>query len=109
MSALRTLLPYFRPYRGRLAFGLLLVVASAALTSVIPWILRAAIDGIRSGVPVTRIWTLGALMVSLAVVGGAGAASLLYALARGGFGALVPLAIGAALVACAVKAAPRSG
>ena len=71
MSALRTLLPYFRPYRGRLALGLLLVVASAALTSVIPWILRLAIDGIRSGVPVTRIWTLGALMVSLALVGGA--------------------------------------
>src|SRR5689334_11983958 len=71
MSALRTLRPYFRPYRGRLALGLVLVVASAALTSVIPWILRAAIDGIRSGVPVTRIWTLGAIMVSLAIVGGA--------------------------------------
>jgi ATP-binding cassette subfamily B protein len=71
MSALRTLRPYFRPYRGRLALGLVLVVASAALTSVIPWILRAAIDGIRSGVPVTRIWTLGAIMVSLALVGGA--------------------------------------
>ena len=71
MSALRKLLPYFRPYRGRLVLGLLLVVLSAALTSVIPWILRSAIDGIRGGVPVTRIWTLGAIMVSLALVGGA--------------------------------------
>ncbi|HWI35039.1 MAG TPA: BON domain-containing protein [Burkholderiales bacterium] len=50
-------------------------------------------------------WTPGVR----ALVGGAGAASLLYALARGGFGALVPLAIGAALFACAVKASPRSG
>ena len=31
---------------------------------------------------------------------GAGAASILYAFARGGFGALVPLALGVALVAC---------
>lgn len=70
MSALRRLLPYFRPYHGRLAVGLLLVVLSSALTSVIPWLLRAAIDGLRGGVPVTRIWTLGAIMVSLAIVGG---------------------------------------
>ena len=71
MSALRRLFPYFRPYRGRLALGLVLVVVSSALTSVIPWLLRAAIDGLRSGVPITRVWTLGALMVSLAIAGGA--------------------------------------
>ena len=71
MKALRRLLPYFRPYRARLALGLAFVVVSSALTSVIPWLLRAAIDGLRSGVPITRIWTLGALMVSLALLGGA--------------------------------------
>ena len=41
------------------------------------------------------------------VEGIAGAASVLYAVARGGIGALVPLAVGAALLACAVKA-PRN-
>ena len=50
-----------------------------------------------------QAWTPGVR----ALVGGVGVASGLYALARGGFGALVPLAIGAALVACAVKTAPR--
>jgi len=50
-------------------------------------------------------WTPGVR----ALVGGAGAVSLLYAVARGGIAALVPLAVGAALLACAVKASPRSG
>ena len=42
-----------------------------------------------------------------AIVGGAGAVSVLYAFARGGFGALVPLALGAALLACSVSASSR--
>jgi hypothetical protein len=46
-------------------------------------------------------WTPGVR----ALVGGAGAASLLYAVARGGFRALVPVALGAALLACSIKAA----
>jgi hypothetical protein len=37
----------------------------------------------------------------------AGAASVLYALARGGIGAVVPLAVGAALLACAVKSSAQ--
>jgi len=41
------------------------------------------------------------------VEGIAGAASVLYAVARGGIGALVPLAVGAALLACAVNGSPR--
>ena len=38
----------------------------------------------------------------------AGAASIVYALARGGFGALVPLALGAALFARSIKASGSS-
>jgi len=48
-----------------------------------------------------KTWTPGVR----ALVGGAGAAGMLYGLARGGFGALVPLALGAALLACSVNAA----
>jgi ATP-binding cassette subfamily B protein len=71
VKALRRLFPYFRPYRGRLALGLLLVVAGGAFSNVIPWLLEQAIDGLRAGVPATRIWTLGALMVGLSLLGGA--------------------------------------
>jgi hypothetical protein len=37
----------------------------------------------------------------------AGAASVLYAFARGGIGAVVPLAVGAALLACALKSSAQ--
>ena len=71
MSALRRLLPYFRPYKGQLIGGLALVVLAGALASAIPWVLRAAIDGLTAGVPIRRILGLAGGMVALALVGGA--------------------------------------
>jgi ATP-binding cassette subfamily B protein len=72
MSSLRRLIPYYRPYRADVALGLVLVVASAAFSSVGPWFLRRAVDGIRGGTPVRSIWILGVAMVAVAVVGGMG-------------------------------------
>lgn len=71
MRSLWQLLPYYRPYRTRFASGLLLVVVSSGLAGVIPWLLRAAIDGMRAGVPRERIWLLTGAMVATALVGGA--------------------------------------
>jgi len=48
-------------------------------------------------------WTPGVR----ALAGGAGAAFVLYALARGAIGGLTPLALGAALIACAINASTR--
>ena len=70
MKALKRLIPYFRPYRAALAFGLFLVVASSGLTSVVPWLLRAALDAMERGAPMTRIWTLVGYMLALALIGG---------------------------------------
>ena len=70
MKALKRLIPYFRPYRAGLAFGLFLVIASSGLTSVVPWLLRAALDAMERGAPMTRIWTLVGYMLALALVGG---------------------------------------
>lgn len=70
MNALRRLRPYFRPYRTQLAAGLSLVVLAGGFASVVPWVLREAIDGLLAGVPIRRIWGLAGLMVGLAVVGG---------------------------------------
>jgi ATP-binding cassette subfamily B protein len=50
--------------------GLAFVVISSAFASVTPWLLRAALDGIGSGAPSRRIWTLAAGMVGLALVAG---------------------------------------
>ena len=70
MRALRRLLPYYRPYRWQVFLGLAFVVLSSAFASVTPWLLRAALDGIQSGVPARRIWTLAGAMVGLALVAG---------------------------------------
>src|SRR5687768_4638968 len=71
MRALRRLLPYFRPYKAQLSAGLALVVLSGGFSSVVPWVLRQAIDGLIARVPLSRIWILAGAMVGLAVVGGA--------------------------------------
>ena len=71
MKALWQLLPYYRPYRARFATGLALVILSSGLAGVIPWLLRQAIDDIRVGTSATRILTLAAGMVAIALVSGA--------------------------------------
>jgi len=72
MSSLRRLLPYYRPYRRDVALGLALVVASAAFSSVVPWFLRRALDGIRAGASIKSIWILAAAMVGTSLIGGVG-------------------------------------
>ena len=71
MKALRRLLPYYRPYPRNVALGLGLVIVSSALASVVPWILRRALDGIRAGVPLRNIWLLAAAMIGISLVAGA--------------------------------------
>ena len=71
MKNLRLAAPYYKPYWISFTIGLLIVVASAAITSVIPWILRRAIDGISAGAPMRTIWQLSGFIVIAAVVGGA--------------------------------------
>jgi ATP-binding cassette subfamily B protein len=50
MRSLRALLPYYRPYRGRLAVGLLLVAVANVFTLVTPDFLRRGVDALgRAG------------------------------------------------------------
>jgi ATP-binding cassette, subfamily B, multidrug efflux pump len=72
LSSLRRLLPYYRPYVGKVATGLALVIASAAFASAVPWLLRRALDGIRAGAPLRTVWLLGAAMIGLSLIGGVG-------------------------------------
>src|SRR5215831_10333642 len=72
LSSLRRLLPYYRPHRRDVAVGLVLVVASAAFASVVPWFLRRALDAIKAGAPLKYIWLLAAAMIGVTLVGGFG-------------------------------------
>ena len=71
MKNLRIAAPYYKPYWIPFTTGLLIVVASSAITSVIPWLLRKAIDAIDAGAPLSTIWKLSGLIVLAAIVGGA--------------------------------------
>ena len=71
MKNLRRAAPYYRPYWLPFTIGLLIVFASSAITSVIPWLLQRAIDAIGSGAPMQTIWRLSGLIVLAAIIGGA--------------------------------------
>ncbi|MEA2765137.1 MAG: ATP-binding cassette, subfamily multidrug efflux pump [Gemmatimonadaceae bacterium] len=71
MKSLRIAAPYYKPYWIPFTIGLLIVVASSAVTSVIPWVLRRAVDAIGAGAPLGTIWKLSGLTVLAAIVGGA--------------------------------------
>src|SRR5439155_5953492 len=71
MRPLLRLLPYYRPYRRSVWIGLLLIVLSSAIGSVPPWLLRSAVDGIRTNAPFSRILQLAGAIVALAIVAGA--------------------------------------
>ena len=71
MKNLRIAAPYYRPYRVPFTAGLVIVLLSSAITSVIPWLLRRAIDAIGAAAPMRTIWELSGLIVLAAIVGGA--------------------------------------
>jgi len=70
MKNLRIAAPYYKPYWIAFTIGLLTVLASSAFTSVIPWVLRRAIDAIGAGAPMSTVWKLSGLIVLAAIVGG---------------------------------------
>jgi ATP-binding cassette, subfamily B, multidrug efflux pump len=67
----RRLLPYYRPYTGKVALGLFFVVVSSAAASVVPWLLGIAVDGMRTGEPLRRAAWPAAGMVVVALLAGA--------------------------------------
>src|SRR2546423_7853578 len=71
MTNLRSAAPSYKPYWIPLTVGLLIILASSAITSVIPWLLRRAIDAIGAAAPMSTIWKLAGLIVLAAIIGGA--------------------------------------
>ena len=71
LEVLRRVLPYYRPYRLQLVAGLVLIVVSSALVSVVPRLLQMALDRIGAGAPVRSIWGIAAAMIGVTIVAGA--------------------------------------
>ena len=72
MGELRTLLPYFRPYRVGFTLGLVCVFFANLFMVAGPWLMKLAIDGIADP-EITRAriaWLAGAIVL-VALIGGA--------------------------------------
>ncbi len=70
LRSLRAIVPYVRVYRARLALGLACVIGSSAIASVIPWLLRRAIDALSVGAPPREIWMIAGAMLGTVLVTG---------------------------------------
>jgi ATP-binding cassette subfamily B protein len=71
MSQLRSILPYYLPYRTEMAWGLVLVVIAQAFALASPWFVKLAIDGLADPDVGRHQITLHALMVvGAALLGG---------------------------------------
>ncbi len=86
MNELRTIIPYFRPYRKGVVAGLAFVVVANIFTVAGPYLIKLAIDGLGDpDVTMGRISTYALLLVAAAVLGGAakyGMRELLNGLSR---------------------------
>ena len=86
MNELRTVIPYFRPYRKGVVAGLAFVVIANLFTVAQPYLIKLAIDGLGDpDVTTGRISTYALLIVAAAVLGGAakfGMRELLNGLSR---------------------------
>ncbi len=77
MRELRTVLPYFRPYRAAMAWGLVLVVLANAFTLVQPYLVKLPIDALTGPAgsdpdAIRRIViTYAVLLIATAIAGGA--------------------------------------
>lgn len=72
MSQLKSLLPYYRPYRRGLAVGLVLVVVAQAFSLLGPYFIKLAIDGLgEATVTAGRVAVYALLIVGTALLGGA--------------------------------------
>jgi ATP-binding cassette, subfamily B, multidrug efflux pump len=71
MNELRSLIPYFRPYRAKLGWGIVCVVFANAFQIAGPWFMKLAIDGLGDpDVTRTRIATYAAMLVAASLIGG---------------------------------------
>src|SRR5688572_31315353 len=73
MSQLHKVLPYYRPYRAAMAWGMALVVVAQGFGLASPWLVKLAIDGLADpAVGRGRVTLYAVLIVVTALLGGAG-------------------------------------
>lgn len=66
---MRRLLQYLRPYRWRVVAAVLVLLLSAAIELVIPWVTGLAIDRAIPARDTTLLWQLGAIFAAAMLIG----------------------------------------
>ncbi|MGK2935715.1 MAG: hypothetical protein ACSLFE_10795 [Gemmatimonadaceae bacterium] len=69
LKHLGRLVPYYRPYRKEVLWGLVLVVLSSAVWSLVPWLLREPLDAMGDGEPARVAWRFAGIIALVALVG----------------------------------------
>jgi len=69
--AFRRLLPFLLRYKQRVLIGLTCVVITTAIQLLSPWVLKHAIDDLHAGVTRGKLGLYAALILAIALVGGA--------------------------------------
>lgn len=70
LRPLAPIVPLLRPYRRRIAIGLLTVAGTAWIGLATPLVIGAAIDSLRTDISSSRLFFYGALLVAVTVVKG---------------------------------------
>ena len=68
--SLKTLVPYFRPYRGAIVLGLLLIVGTNFFQVISPYVLGRAIDAVAAAADFDEILRYAGLLVLVAMLAG---------------------------------------
>ncbi|MBK6767384.1 MAG: ABC transporter ATP-binding protein [bacterium] len=70
MNSLRHLIPYLKPYTNSIVWGCIAAVFSTALYALAPWVLKLAIDDLKTGVTARRLAEYAAILIGLSLIGG---------------------------------------
>ena len=70
LTQLKPLVPYLRPYRGRMIAGIACVAGTAWVGLLAPWVIGVAIDQLRTAVTRERLLTYAAILVAINLVKG---------------------------------------
>lgn len=67
----KKIIPYYKPYKYRILFGLLFVVFANAAKAFRPWVLRLGVNAIEDGVVPEKLWSYAGYLILVAAISGA--------------------------------------
>ncbi|MCB2198026.1 ABC transporter ATP-binding protein/permease [bacterium] len=70
LDFLKRVIPYYRPHKKRILWGLLFIVVANGFQSLGPWVLRNAINGLENELTASRLWQYAGVIIAVAVGSG---------------------------------------